>query len=684
VPLPRALDRIDIVDSSTRHVWWESGARALKYAHLTDDAPYDAIAARFIAAVPQTGQVPLVPLEGAAPTSKSDSEVAIETAEERRRLLLPRPLFAPTGRVSAEITELHLYLRSLESGEEWFYSRSAPPAFLKPLAKPCDAPRHRFLDLPNVRWISLSSALARGSFARMDACTDDLRPTVEGPFYSFISHRWRTPEHPDPSGAQCVTLCWQFFLALIDAVRVAHSRGLDAPRLMIDFGSAYVGIYGSDLTEAMVVNLLRPTLDDDGLRRLWPEVEALGLFPVQRRAAALPPEQRLDRIRSALDASPRLRARFDQLFIWYDYSCLPQEPRSTAEKAQLEALLQELLTTLHVGTPVLMMSDAVVYLKRGWCVLEALHADASSLGYAIIGDAEEAGRPVRNVAKAFESVFLDRGHLVWRALLDTELFRVQSRYDCLRRLSLSLSDVGDTGFIYRSLRALPMIRRSHVDDAELVTGALPLPVLEEHLIPVSFNADVAVDAPESSFDVVDTRGATELRSLPVERIAALARPVTNLAPEPARGASLHIAVFASCEGEALLFCDWVQNSLDRLAAVADATPTTMSWVSSDIAPVGTFVLGSLELYPVRAARWMFISSAARLGSCGVVQHVRNLLQLVGLGHDEVTLDSSIKNVAHVPARRLDGALDVLDLRTTRPPTFVGGLLRADLVKIAKE
>jgi hypothetical protein len=61
---------------------------------------------------------------------------------------------------------------------------------------------------------------------------------------------------------------------LCEAVRVANLRGLHTPRLVHPLGSV-VGVAGAPLTEALLVNLLRPTLDEQTLHAGAAEVAPL-------------------------------------------------------------------------------------------------------------------------------------------------------------------------------------------------------------------------------------------------------------------------------------------------------------------------------------------------------------------------------------------------------------------------
>ncbi len=79
----------------------------------------------------------------------------------------------------------------------------------------------------------------------------------------------------------------------------------------------------------------------------------------------------------------------------------------------------------------------------------------------------------------FDTLVQDRSHILWRALLDTELFRIQTREQCMARLNLGVTESRDLPFIYEGFLGLGAANKIHIDESEIVTGVFPLPVVAE-------------------------------------------------------------------------------------------------------------------------------------------------------------------------------------------------------------
>jgi len=76
----------------------------------------------------------------------------------------------------------------------------------------------------------------------------------------------------------------------------------------------------------------------------------------------------------------------------------------------------------------------------------------------------------------FERLLTSRPHSIWRAVLDTEVFAVQTPDECMTRLALDTTRPEDRMIVYSQLRKLGPPRSVHNDGGEVLTGVLPLPV----------------------------------------------------------------------------------------------------------------------------------------------------------------------------------------------------------------
>lgn len=150
----------------------------------------------------------------------------------------------------------------------------------------------------------------------------------------FISHRWETTDHPDPTGKQLAAL-----KSLIHFVCDA----CDA------------------LSESSIEERLRilPTL------RQYGALQAILL--VSRLSSSVLS------IASSM-ASQRVHEWLpNHIGIWYDFACLPQKPRSNSEHEEVQAALlalPDLLLSEEISLIALRDADDD-YESRGWCIAEA-------------------------------------------------------------------------------------------------------------------------------------------------------------------------------------------------------------------------------------------------------------------------------------------------------------------------
>lgn len=150
----------------------------------------------------------------------------------------------------------------------------------------------------------------------------------------FISHRWETTSHPDPTGKQLAALksLIQFICDACDALSAESTE----ERLSI---LPTLHQYGA-LQAVLLVS------------RLSSSVLTIGSSINNKRAHEWLP---------------------NHIGIWYDFACLPQKPRSNEEQQEMQTAL--------LALPDLLLSDEISlialrdedddYESRGWCVAEA-------------------------------------------------------------------------------------------------------------------------------------------------------------------------------------------------------------------------------------------------------------------------------------------------------------------------
>ncbi len=200
--------------------------------------------------------------------------------------------------------------------------------------------------------------------------------TQAGSVYFFISHRWLARLEPDPGNAQARFFAWQLFAAVCEAIELAGDRGLRAARQASRVFNVPVGRFGSRLAESLVVGLLQPNLDDATMQAAVAEVAACAVELEDRGSSMAQRDNGLQQLRTRLATMPIVRGLLDKVFVWYDYSCLPQAPRSADDEPLFRDGLAHLNHVQFIGATAILLDEIDEYLGRAWCVLEAITADS--------------------------------------------------------------------------------------------------------------------------------------------------------------------------------------------------------------------------------------------------------------------------------------------------------------------
>ncbi|MCP2250131.1 hypothetical protein [Lentzea aerocolonigenes] len=643
----------------------EAAARALKYARSAGQAPYDEIGFRSLAATPFDSYGPLQTFARARLDAERElrrrTPADLDLLLTQTRKLRHRPIAAPDGRMRFTVQDDLFNLTLVpENGEPddglvWSFPLSAPPKMFLDAADDRDEPQlftqHARVDVPDSYWLPLPALIEAGRFQRMQKVTGDLvASTAPGNYYCFVSHRWLTPTAPDPDGRQARLIAWQLVAALCEAVYVAHERGLHTPRKVSRLTPVPVGASGSDLAEALIVNVLRPALDPAGLDALHAEIWPLQRETADRGVPASHADEDLSRLRALVAGHPGLRRLLDRVLLWYDYSCMPQPPRTRAEQLAFDEGLTHLAVHQIIGRTAILLDDADDYLTRAWCTLEALTAD-SAQNFDLLVGADRSTVVAGRTEHHLYTLLQDRPHVVWRALLDTEFFGVQTPDECLRRLELSATVPTDLPAVYAGLCRLGMPTKIHIDDTEVLTGVFPLPLVDGGravVLPAS-TARPADRPPAWSTATLDWTAVTRLGQRRGHRV-----PPSYVELERrwlGRGRDCHVVVIGSCEGEAALIAEWALARHDELASAANCAVGSLSWLATDVAPVGHFADGTLRTTTIDAPMWVLVAAGMRFERCATTAAILNALDGAGLPHVTVAVDAPENNVErHNPSQ----------------------------------
>ena len=542
-------------------------------------------------------------------------------------------------------------------------SRGHPPAFFLQTSTPDPAapllgqhlrPSEAELE---IWWLPFLDLVEQGRFVRMQDCdrlTGRLEPDA---FYLFVSHRWRGLADPDPGGGQAAAVAWQMVAEAVEAIWVRAARG-EEPRRRSRFGHTHVGPRGSELAESILVNLLQ-SVDENDFAALVREAESFDDIEADRGVRFAIEGGGLARLRARLSGTPAIRKFLSRFRLWYDFTCMPQQPRTEAEQARFELMLQRQTVVQALGRTAVLLDDIADYFGRGWCSYESI------LAYRHLSETldvwAETGRALSRAGStiaAFMRVLEDRPHILWRALLDTDLFALQTPEECMARLGLQTTRPEDRGIVYSLLKKLGVPKGIHFDDGEVVTGVFPLPMVDGKAAVVNrtghrLNSERSSEAAplDVSFDS-DARPSLGPAGLP---------PWHEFDDEPgdrlsqADRRTAHVAVIGSCEGEAILFTHRVLEHRRALEAALQVRIRSLSWLASDVAPVGHFAAGTLSVRFVHCDSWILVGTHASLVAGVTTALLVETLWSTRIDHAELEIDQTkdplkIYAKAHAPAK----------------------------------
>jgi hypothetical protein len=199
--------------------------------------------------------------------------------------------------------------------------------------------------LQEYRYITARTLLGMSKLARCQSLPDNMWIPAKNLWHLvFISHRWGSQNDPDPDGSQLAALK-QMMQQIADiSVALTEERvGSDAVR---------------DRLRLIPSFMRQGTLQAAHLVfRILCYEEELPLEEVNRFAG---------------------EGILDAIGFWYDYSCLPQDPKTPAEAIEFTQALQgigNMILSPRVSTLVL-RKEGDGYLSRAWCFAESMIASA--------------------------------------------------------------------------------------------------------------------------------------------------------------------------------------------------------------------------------------------------------------------------------------------------------------------
>jgi hypothetical protein len=292
------------------------------------------------------------------------------------------------------------------------------------------------------------------------------------------------------------------------------------------------------------------------------------------------------------------------------------------------------------------------------------------------------------VESSFEKLLEDRPHLIWRAILDTEVFRLQTPEQCIKRLGLAVTDARDTPFIYKGLSGFHLPHKIHIDDSEIVSGVLPLPVAGNTASLAASAGRKLSRAEEGVVHSLNWVGSCMIGGNWEAADNAAAIPAwAQIKPVDGRKAACHVAIVASCQGEAVLLTKWIRTRIAELETLVHASVVSFSWLATDVAPVGHLVDDSLRAIPVEAQVWVLASLSARFVNCSTTSMLQKSLGANGDVYFELALDQQEGNLRQKLPDSQKGVHDTVESESVvalpisgvRGLQWVGGLFREELL-----
>jgi hypothetical protein len=183
--------------------------------------------------------------------------------------------------------------------------------------------------------------------------------------------------------------------------------------------------------------LLDPTTNLENLPRfqdlpfealIYPEEMAEAYFVSHRWLERDHPDRTGAQIAVALSRTwayepwcPMARAR--RVGLWYDFMCLPQEPRSSGDEAKLTELLPNVVLLPAVCHPLVVLNGDTEFGSRAWCVAEAFAGLLNGCHWEIVSLSKQMIRypALRGTSSPIRS-FLDTRKLGYEA----GLFKLRS------------------------------------------------------------------------------------------------------------------------------------------------------------------------------------------------------------------------------------------------------------------
>ena len=172
----------------------------------------------------------------------------------------------------------------------------------------------------------------------------------DGLLMLFVSHRWESPEHPDPTGRQLksikIGLTLSLAASILDKIEGSTLSGL--PELFARYFAAQ-NVNKKILTE------LKPWAEK--IKSIAQETTSDEEFI--KKAKTL-------RVNQSLKYLKEIRNR---IILWYDYSSMYQSPRTEEEERTFRYEIKR-MNNIQANASTMVLAENEDYTRRAWCFLE--------------------------------------------------------------------------------------------------------------------------------------------------------------------------------------------------------------------------------------------------------------------------------------------------------------------------
>jgi hypothetical protein len=244
---------------------------------------------------------------------------------------------------------------------------------------------------------------------------------------------------------------------------------------------------------------------------------------------------------------------------------------------------------------------------------------------------------------------------LWRGLLDSEVFGVQTPEHGMARLGLTTTEPADLAFVYSELLRYGPADRVGID-AAVVTGRMPVPATPERDAVLWRSlpwrpAEADLPFARTSIDWTTARSlrirwerSPERRRAPLGPLVSLLGGLDQLWTDAARDGT-HVAVVAGSEGEAELIAQWVVEHAGELAGPDGQPVVSVSWLAEDAAPVGAMPYARLQIAPILSRTWVIVATWFNFAACNTVVQLVELARQAGVTYATLEIDRADDNVS---------------------------------------